>query len=100
MKTTLIFTASGDTFLNVSYKEGEVTQKEIRLQTTLCYAFMIGTEETGYTVRFQIPYFRKFNKGGFISKQSALNYEQDILDEYFEDFVSGDPAELYESKSA
>ncbi len=100
MKTTMIFSASGDTYVNVAYKPGEVTRKDVKLQTTLYYADMTGSDETGYTVRFHLPYFKKYNKGGFISKQSALNYEQDILDAYFEDFVAGDPAELSESKSA
>ncbi|MBP3854213.1 MAG: hypothetical protein IK990_01190 [Ruminiclostridium sp.] len=97
MKTTMIFAESGDTYLSVNYKPGEVTHRNIKLQNTLYYAEITGSEESGFAVRFHLPYFRMYDKGGFISKQSALNYEQDILDAHFDDFIAGEPEELFET---
>lgn len=97
MKTTMIFTESGDTFLSVTYKPGEVTQKNVKLSSTLYFAELIGSDKSGYSVSFKLPFFGKFSRGGFISKRSALVYEQDILDRHFDDFIAGEPAELYES---
>ncbi|MBO6230952.1 MAG: hypothetical protein J6O50_10345 [Ruminiclostridium sp.] len=100
MKTTMIFAESGDTYLSVAYKPGEVTQKNVKLQSTLHYAEINGSEMNGFSVRFRIPYFRKYDRAGFISKQSAVNYEQDILDEHFGDFLAEDPSELSGCESA
>ena len=97
MKTTMIFTESGDTFISVTYKPGEVTQKNVKLNSTLYFAELIGSDKSGYSVSFKLPFFRQFSRGGFISKRSALVYEQDILDKHFGDFLAGEPAELYES---
>ena len=97
MKTTMIFTENGETFLSVTYKEGEITKRNIRLRSTLLFADILGSQEKGFSVRFQIPYFRQFDKSGFISKQSALNYEQAVLDEHIDDFIADDPEELYET---
>ena len=97
MKTTMIFTAEGDTYLSVAYKQGEVTQKAVRPESTLFFAEIDGSEENGFSVKFHLPFFKRFNRGGFISKQSALNYEQDIFDEHFDDYVADDPSELYET---
>lgn len=97
MKKTMIFTADGDTYLSVVYKPGEVTHRNVRLDSTLYYAEITGNEQNGFAVRFHLPYFMKYNKGGFISKQSALNYEQDICDAHFDDFIASEPEEIYES---
>jgi len=97
MKTTMIFTESGDTFLSVAYKPGEVTQKNVKQSCTLYFAELIGSEKSGYSVSFKLPFFGQFNRSGFISKRSALVYEQDILDKHFGDFLAGEPSELYES---
>ena len=96
MKTTMIFTESGDTFISVAYKPGEVTQKNVKLNSTLYYAELIGTDKSGYSVRFHLPYFMQYSRSGFLSKQSALKYEQDIFDSHFLDFLAGEPSELYE----
>ncbi len=95
MKTTMIFTADGDTYISVVYKPGEVTHKNVKTESTLYYAELTGNDKTGYAVRFHLPYFAKFNKSGFFTKQSALNYEQDIFDSYFEDYIAGEPEEIY-----
>ncbi len=97
MKTTMIFTAEGDTYLSVAYKPGEVTQRTVRPESTLFFAEVGGSEETGFSVKFHLPFFKRFNRDGFISKQSALNYEQDIFDEHFDAYVADDPAELSET---
>ena len=96
MKTTMIFTETGDTFISVTYKPGEVTQKNVKQSSTLYYAELIGSDKSGYSVSFKLPFFRQYSRSGFISKQSALNYEQDIFDSHFVDFLAGEPAELYE----
>lgn len=88
MKKTLIFTEPGDTYLTVVWKPGEVTQRDIKLHNTLYFAEIAGNSDNAFWVRFHIPFFKKFNKGGFISKQSACNYIQDILDGYFDDYIS------------
>ena len=93
----MIFTESGETFLSVAFKPGEITQRDIRLNSTLEYAEIIGSQEKGYSVRFRLPYFRQFDRAGFISKQSALNYEQDILDAHFDEYIADEPDELYET---
>ena len=90
-------TETGDTFISVAYKPGEVTQKNVRLNSTLWYAEVIGTDKSGYSVRFHLPYFKEFSRGGFLSRQSALKYEQDIFDAHFADFLADDPTELCES---
>lgn len=90
----MIFTAEGDTYLSVAYKPGEITQKAVKPENTLFFAEIDGSEQTGFGVRFHLPFFRKFNRSGFISKQSALNYEQDIFDTHFDAYVADDPAEL------
>ena len=97
MKKTLIFAGTGDTYLSVVYKPGEITHRDIKLQNTLYYAEIIETREHGFMVRFHIPFFKAYDRGGFISKQSALNYEQDILDAHFDEFAKGYPDELYET---
>lgn len=97
MKTTMIFTESGDTFLSVVYKPGEITQKNVKLNSTLYYAEIVGSQEKGFAVRFKLPYFKQFDKNGFISRTSALNYEQDILDANIDDFIAMDPDELRET---
>ena len=94
MKTTMIFTESGETFLSITLKPGEVTQKELRNENTLSFAEITGSEKTGLAVRFALPFFAQYNKDGFISKQSALNYEQDILDAHFDEYFAGDHEEL------
>ena len=88
MKKTLIFTENGDTYLTVVCKPGEITQKDVKLNNTYYYAELVGNEENGFSVRFHVPFFRQFNKNGFMSKQSAYNYEQDILDDHFNGFIS------------
>ncbi|MBR5089017.1 MAG: hypothetical protein IK093_06280 [Ruminiclostridium sp.] len=97
MKTTLIFAGSGETYLSVVFKQGEITHRNIKQYSTLYYADITDSDKDGFSVRFHLPYFRKFNKSGFISKQSALNYEQDILDAHFEEYLAEDPDELYEN---
>ena len=94
MKTTMIFAGNGDTFLYVACKPGEITHRNIRLQSTLDFAEIIPDGEGAYAVRFRIPYFARYNKSGFISKQSALNYEQDMLDAHFDEYVENDASEL------
>lgn len=97
MKTTLIFTESGETFLSITLKPGEVTQKELKNENTLCFAEITGNEKTGLAVKFAVPFFSQYNKDGFISRQSALNYEQDILDAHFGEYFAGDHEELLAS---
>ena len=93
----MIFTADGDTYVSVVYKPGEITHRHVKLDNTLYYAEITGNEKNGFAVRFHLPYFVKYNKGGFISKQSAINYEQDIYDAHFDEYIAGDPEELYET---
>jgi|GEM_PF-3280134 len=97
MKTTMIFTAEGDTYISVAYKPGEITSKTVKPQTTFCFAELGGSEENGFFVRFRLPFFRRFNREGFISKQSALNYEQDIFGKHFDAYMAEEPSELYET---
>ncbi len=94
MKTTMIFTAEGDTYLSVAYKPVEAAAKGIKPLNTLYFAELCGTQERGFSVRFRLPYFRRFSRGGFISKQSALQYQQSVFDRYSEDYFSDTPAEL------
>ena len=100
MKTTMIFTAEGETFVTVSYKPGEVTKKNIRPLVTLDFAETVGSEETGYSVKFGPQYFKKFDRTGFATKQSALNHVQDIVEGYFDAYIEKDPPELYETNIA
>ncbi len=94
MKTTMIFTAEGDTYLSVAYKPVEAAAKGIKQLSTLFFAETCGSEERGFSVRFRLPYFERFSRSGFISKQSALHYQQSVFDRYSQEYFSDTPAEL------
>ena len=94
MKTTMIFTAEGDTYLSVAYKPVEAAGKGIKPLSTLYFAETTGSEKHGFSVRFRLPFFERYSRSGFLTKQSALNYQQDIFDKYFEDYIADSPAEM------
>ena len=94
MKTTMIFAAEGDTYLSVTYKPAEAADKGTKLLNTLYFAEMSGSNEHGFSVRFRLPFFERFSRKGFITKHSALKYQQEIFDKYFDDYLADEPAEL------
>ena len=96
MKTTVIIEKNGSMYLTVAYKPGEVTSRNVRPLSTLCIADVSEIPGTGFSVRFRKPYFKRFDKEGFLSLKSAVDYEQDILDSNLDDYISTEPEELME----
>ena len=94
MKTTIIIAKNGDTYITLAYKPAEVLNKDIKLNSTLRFGEVVNNDMLGFSVRFQIPFFQKFDKDGFKSKLSAVSYEQDILDKHLGEFIASDPLEL------
>lgn len=42
----------------------------------------------GYAVEFQVPDLQVYNRTGFLDRESAVEYEQDILDKHLSEVLN------------
>lgn len=93
MLITLLVEPSGTVYIALPKAQESGYSTSLRLvngvvQNTIRVGSIIEHElESTFSVEFQVDFLKEFNKDGFSSRQSAVEYEQRVLNKHLPDYL-------------